>query len=113
MLFPLSSHTVVFLKYNYPVVEDVACIPVFFPSAYLQSIQQLIVRCRSAVPFFLHVSLLLHLYSLEVYPGVYGVQLAVQGVERGSLGGLCAPAVHHYSVNIRRTAAGTGQPKPR
>lgn len=56
--------------------------------------------------------LLLHLYSLEIYPGIYGIQLAVQGVEGRSLGGLSGPAVHHDAINILWTASWTGQPKP-
>lgn len=55
----------------------------------------------------------LHLYGLKIYLGIYGIQLAVQGVERGSLGGLDGPAVHHDAVNVRRTAGWTGQPEAR
>lgn len=61
----------------------------------------------------LHPPRFSNLYSLEVYPGVYWIQLAVQGVEGGSLGGLGGPAVHHDAVNVLRTAGWTGQPKPR
>lgn len=56
---------------------------------------------------------LLDLDGLEIYPGVYRVQLAVQGVKGGSLGGLGGPAVHHDAVNILRAARWTGQPEPR
>lgn len=55
----------------------------------------------------------LDLDGLEVNAGVDGVQLAVQGVERGSLGGLGSPAVHHDAVDVLRAAGGTGQPKAR
>lgn len=56
--------------------------------------------------------LFLYLYGLEIYPGIDWIQLAVQCMERGSLGWLSSPAVHHDAVNILRTAGWTGQPKP-
>lgn len=56
---------------------------------------------------------LLHLYSLEVYPGVYRIQLAVQGVEGRSLRRFCGPAVHHDAVDVLWTAGWTGQSEPR
>lgn len=61
----------------------------------------------------LRTSSSLDLDGLEVNAGVDGVQLAVQGVERGSLGGLGGPAVHHDAVDVLRAAGGTGQPKAR
>lgn len=64
------------------------------------------------VPVSVQVSLFLDLDGLEIYPGVYRVQLAVQGVKGGSLGGLGGPAVHHDAVNILRAARWTGQPEP-
>lgn len=64
---------------------------------------------KNIVLFFL----LLYLYGLKIYPGIYSIQLAVQGVERRSLGGHSGPAVHHDAVNILRTAGRTRQPKPR
>lgn len=89
--------------------------PSVLPSSYLHSILLSVTRCGSNPPiflFFLHVSCFLNLYSLEIYPGIYCVQLAVQSVEGGSLGRFCSPAVHHDAVNILRTAGWTGQPKP-
>lgn len=59
-----------------------------------------------------HILLFLYLYCLKIYPGVYGVQLAVQRVERRSFGGLGGPAVHHDAVNVLRTACWTGETKP-
>lgn len=55
----------------------------------------------------------LHLYSLEIDAGVDGVQLAVQGVKGGSLGGLSSPAAHHHPVDVLRAACWTREPKPR
>lgn len=72
-----------------------------------------IVQSPLIILFFLLVSRVLNLYRLEIYPGIYRIQLAVQGVKGGSLGGLSGPAVHHDAVNILRTAGWTGQPKPR
>lgn len=54
----------------------------------------------------------LHLYGLEVNAGIDGVQLAVQGVKGGSLGGLGGPAAHHHAVDVLRAARGTRQPEP-
>lgn len=54
----------------------------------------------------------LHLDGLEVDAGVDGVQLAVQGVEGGSLGGLGGPAAHHHAVDVLRAAGRTRQPEP-
>lgn len=136
-MFPLSvlSHLGV-LKYMYPVVE-VSCTgeenyflaishPPFFPVK--PAGENKLIKVFLFHPFlqltgvhpavmirvlFLLASLFLYLYGLEIYPGIYSVQLAVQGVEGGSLGGLGGPAVHHDAVNIRRTAGRTGQSKPR
>lgn len=54
----------------------------------------------------------LHLDGLEVDAGVDGVQLAVQGVEGGPLGGLGRPAAHHHAVDVLGAAGGTRQPEP-
>lgn len=80
---PLLFYTVVFLKYIYPVVDvdfiEEEEIQLHFSSSPLFFFHVLLSR-------LLHLpSVFLHLYSLEIYPGVYGVQLAVQGVERRSL----------------------------
>lgn len=89
----------------------------FLSSSCLQSCcrwsDQLCAVCHPLIILlFLHVSILLNLYSLEIYPGIYSIQLAVQGMKGGSLGGLSGPAVHHNPVNVLGTAGWTGQPKP-
>lgn len=54
----------------------------------------------------------LHLDGLKVNAGVDGVQLAVQGMKGGSLGGLGGPAAHHHAVDVLRAAGRTRQPEP-
>lgn len=52
----------------------------------------------------------LDLNGLEVDAGVHGVQMAVQGMEGGPLGGLWVPAIHHNAIDVGGTPTWTGQP---
>lgn len=123
MLFSLHPLTFVFFKYIYPVVEvggtgeeNTSCkfssdsFHNWCPSCCRWSAADNLLSSSSSSP---HNLPFLYLYSLEIYPGIYCIQLAVQGVEGGSLGGLGSPAIHHDAINILRTACWAGQPKPR
>ena len=112
-MLPPSFHTSLFLKYLYPVLDVDWKGGENSPRRFSFSFLLRSVQSPLVILFFLLVSRFLNLYSLEIYPGIYRIQLAVQGVKGGSLGGLSGPAVHHDAVNILRTAGWTGQPKPR